>query len=63
MVASSRKLFASTNYFPVTNRNRRWLLHSISSSYGLHSWTVAVGDPIRRETYVGLKEIRAKGRK
>ncbi|KAI9839165.1 MAG: hypothetical protein M1819_003158 [Sarea resinae] len=34
----------------------RWLVHSIASYYGLRTWSVTVGDPARREAYVGLKQ-------
>ncbi|KAL2866862.1 uncharacterized protein BJX67DRAFT_118315 [Aspergillus lucknowensis] len=32
----------------------RWLVHSIASYYGLHTWSVTVGTPARREAYVGF---------
>ncbi|THC99232.1 hypothetical protein EYZ11_001320 [Aspergillus tanneri] len=32
----------------------RWLVHSIASYYGLHTWSVTVGEPARREAYVGM---------
>ncbi|KAM0796097.1 R3H-associated N-terminal domain-containing protein [Usnea florida] len=32
----------------------RWLVHSIASYYGLRTWSVTVGDPARREAYVGI---------
>ncbi|KAL2796473.1 R3H-associated N-terminal domain-containing protein [Aspergillus keveii] len=32
----------------------RWLVHSIASYYGLHTWSVTVGCPARREAYVGF---------
>ena len=38
----------------------RWLLHNISSYYGLRSWSIAVGNPVRREAYVGLKDIKLR---
>lgn len=31
----------------------RWLVHSIASYYGLHTWSITVGD--RREAYVGFR--------
>ncbi|MCJ1253761.1 hypothetical protein MMC24_001574 [Lignoscripta atroalba] len=40
----------------------RWLVHSIASYYGLRTWSVTVGDPARREAYVGIKQMRAKGK-
>ncbi|KAJ5929619.1 hypothetical protein N7454_006569 [Penicillium verhagenii] len=33
----------------------RWLVHSIASYYGLHTWSVTVGSPARREAYVGVR--------
>ncbi|KAJ5675760.1 hypothetical protein N7462_008657 [Penicillium macrosclerotiorum] len=33
----------------------RWLVHSIASYYGLHTWSVTVGNPARREAYVGFR--------
>ncbi|KAL8642556.1 MAG: hypothetical protein Q9228_000782 [Teloschistes exilis] len=36
----------------------RWLVHSIASYYDLHTWSVTVGHPARREAYVGLKSGR-----
>lgn len=38
---------------------RRWLVHSIASYYGLKTWSVTVGDPARREAYVGIDEVKA----
>ncbi|KAL5333183.1 R3H-associated N-terminal domain-containing protein [Aspergillus crustosus] len=32
----------------------RWLVHSIASYYGLHTWSITVGSPARREAYVGF---------
>ncbi|MCJ1264161.1 hypothetical protein MMC22_004032 [Lobaria immixta] len=40
----------------------RWLVHSLGSYYGLRSWSVTVGDPARREAYVGIKQMEASGR-
>jgi hypothetical protein len=38
----------------------RWLVHSIAAYYGLTSRSVTVGNPKRRrETYVGIKEMKA----
>jgi hypothetical protein len=34
--------------------SRRWLVHSIGTYYGLRTWSVTVGDPARREAYVGI---------
>ncbi|EHL03273.1 R3H [Glarea lozoyensis ATCC 20868] len=33
----------------------RWLVHSIAAYYGLSSRSVTVGNPARREAYVGIK--------
>jgi hypothetical protein len=42
----------------------RWLVHSIAAYYGLTSRSVTVGNPARREAYVGIKELKLKrGRK
>lgn len=38
---------------------RRWLVHSIASWYGLKTWSVTVGDPARRQAYVGIDEVKA----
>ncbi|CRG92792.1 hypothetical protein PISL3812_09859 [Talaromyces islandicus] len=32
----------------------RWLVHSIATYYGLYTWSVTVGNPGRRQAYVGL---------
>lgn len=37
----------------------RWLVHSIAAYYGLSSRSVTVGNPKRREAYVGIREIKA----
>jgi len=37
----------------------RWLVHSIAAYYGLSSRSITVGDPARREAYVGIKAVRA----
>lgn len=34
----------------------RWLVHHIGVYYGLRTWSVTVGNPARREAYVGLKK-------
>jgi len=41
--------------------SRRWLVHSIAAYYGLTSRSVTVGNPARREAYVGIKEIKTGG--
>ncbi|EFE38724.1 conserved hypothetical protein [Trichophyton verrucosum HKI 0517] len=35
----------------------RWLVHSLASYYGLRTWSVTVGNPPRREAYVGIDEV------
>jgi hypothetical protein len=37
----------------------RWLVHSIAAYYGLSSRSVTVGNPKRREAYVGIREMKA----
>ena len=39
--------------------DRRWLVHSIASYYGLKTWSVTIGDPARREAYVGIQGLGA----
>lgn len=41
---------------------RRWLVHSIAAYYGLSSRSITVGDPARREAYVGFKSGDGKMR-
>lgn len=36
--------------------NRRWLVHSIADYYGLLTWSVTIGNPARREAYVGIRD-------
>ncbi|KAF2113491.1 R3H-associated N-terminal domain-containing protein [Lophiotrema nucula] len=38
----------------------RWLVHHIGIYYGLKTWSVTVGDPARREAYIGLKERKMR---
>ncbi|KAF2456785.1 R3H-associated N-terminal domain-containing protein [Lineolata rhizophorae] len=38
----------------------RWLVHSIGTYYGLQTWSVTVGNPARREAYVGIGDPRSK---
>lgn len=38
----------------------RWLVHHIGVYYGLNTWSVTVGNPARREAYVGLKGPKLK---
>ena len=51
---------------PVQNRgadySRRWLVHSIASYYGLRTWSITVGDPARREAYVGIPPQQVNGK-
>ncbi|KAH9897193.1 R3H-associated N-terminal domain-containing protein [Xylariomycetidae sp. FL2044] len=37
---------------------RRWITHSISDYYGLHSKSVFMGNPKRKVVYVGIKEMK-----
>lgn len=51
--------------FPTTLEligSRRWLVHSIATYYGLRTWSVTVGDPARREAYVGIKKVESTSR-
>ncbi|OCK93303.1 uncharacterized protein K441DRAFT_661598 [Cenococcum geophilum 1.58] len=38
----------------------RWLVHHIGTYYGLRTWSVTVGNPARREAYIGIKDMRLK---
>ncbi|KAF2475656.1 uncharacterized protein BDR25DRAFT_300677 [Lindgomyces ingoldianus] len=38
----------------------RWLVHHIGMYYGLHTWSVTVGNPARREAYIGLKDTKMR---
>lgn len=38
----------------------RWLVHHIGTYYGLRTWSVTVGNPARREAYIGLKDAKIK---
>jgi hypothetical protein len=38
----------------------RWLVHHIGVYYGLKTWSVTVGNPARREAYVGLKDSKMR---
>jgi len=33
----------------------RWLVHSLGDYYGLDTWSITIGDPARREAYVGIR--------
>lgn len=37
----------------------RWLVHSIAQYYGLTSRSVTVGNPQRREAWVGIRQMKA----
>jgi hypothetical protein len=39
----------------------RWLVHSIGQYYGLDTWSVTVGNPARREAYIGINTKRREG--
>ncbi|KAL8793759.1 MAG: hypothetical protein Q9195_003701 [Heterodermia aff. obscurata] len=39
----------------------RWLVHNIATYYGLRTWSVTVGDPARREAYIGIKDTKRTG--
>ncbi|KAF2260717.1 hypothetical protein CC78DRAFT_536201 [Lojkania enalia] len=38
----------------------RWLVHHIGVYYGLRTWSVTVGDPARREAYIGVKDAKMR---
>ena len=38
----------------------RWLVHHIGIYYGLKTWSVTVGNPARREAYIGFKETKLR---
>jgi hypothetical protein len=38
----------------------RWLVHHIGVYYGLNTWSVTVGNPARREAYIGLKDAKMR---
>ncbi|KNG52123.1 hypothetical protein TW65_00590 [Stemphylium lycopersici] len=38
----------------------RWLVHHIGVYYGLKTWSVTVGNPARREAYIGVKGAKLK---
>lgn len=38
----------------------RWLVHHIGIYYGLNTWSVTVGNPARREAYIGLREPKMR---
>jgi hypothetical protein len=41
----------------------RWLVHSIGQYYGLRTWSVSRGNPVRREAYVGIEEFKTSRRR
>ncbi|KAI9662880.1 MAG: hypothetical protein M1821_007927 [Bathelium mastoideum] len=45
-----------------SNAYRRWLVHSIGTYYGLKTWSVTIGDPARREAYVGIADQTSRHR-
>ena len=53
MRESSWFVFASGAGLTLTLR--RFLVHSLGRYYGLDSWSVTVGDPAMRESYVSIK--------
>jgi hypothetical protein len=38
----------------------RWLVHHIGVYYGLNTWSVTVGNPARREAYIGVKDAKMR---
>ena len=38
----------------------RWLVHHIATYYGLNSWSLTVGNPTRREAYIGVRDKKMK---
>lgn len=38
----------------------RWLVHHIGVYYGLNTWSVTVGNPARREAYIGVKGAKLR---
>ena len=38
----------------------RWLVHRLGVYYDLKTWSVTVGNPARREAYIGLKDARMR---
>jgi hypothetical protein len=38
----------------------RWLVHHIATYYGLSSWSITVGNPTRREAYIGVRDAKMK---
>jgi hypothetical protein len=56
--ASFGYIFLVMEFRNVLIRYRRWLVHSIAVYYGLTSRSITVGDPARREAYVGIKEMK-----
>ena len=47
------RIFPTTKLSSPLTLPSRWLVHSIASYYGLHTWSVTVED--RREAYVGFR--------
>jgi hypothetical protein len=42
------------------NSFSRWLVHNLGLYYGLETWSVTVGNPPRREAYVGIRDVKLK---
>ena len=61
MLALGRVSFSGKTSL-LLNTSRRWLVHSIATYYGLRTWSKTVGDPARREAYVGVKQVGAGGK-
>ncbi|MCJ1308188.1 Thymidylate synthase [Agyrium rufum] len=40
----------------------RWLVHSLATYYGLRTWSITVGDPARREAYIGIQPMKTGAR-
>lgn len=38
----------------------RWLVHNIATYYGLRTWSITVGDPARREAYIGINQEKKR---
>ena len=60
-VSGECSVFRIMSEFDVDS-SRRWLVHSIASYYGLSTWSITVGDPARREAYVGIPTHQGSGR-
>lgn len=38
----------------------RWLVHTIASYYNLDTWSRTIGDPARREAYIGIPDVSVR---